>query len=270
MATSSKVGGRNTGPGLARLPVFALMLALGTGQAGAVGTEPVLPLPQADRLALEKSLGRGMVGKPVPAPVIADPARYLSLAAGAWTYRLAKGAAGHHEERYLWALERGGALPRWRYEAGSAEVGEVEGRADGSFFVTGILEVRDRALTRYDPPEPLLFQGWAPGQARRLRMGVKVFDPGDPGEPVHEGALDVTCHYLGAYRLEAPIGAHDAVLVKSTFDGKIGPASLHDVQYRFFAKDVGMLALVERREVSAFYLYNLHQDSAKLLASRPR
>jgi hypothetical protein len=272
MATSGGVGGYLTGPspGRPRLPVAWLWLALCAGQVGAAGTEPLLPLPQMDRLALDKSLGRGVVGKPVPAPVIADPAHYLSLAAGAWTYRLTKGAAGHREERYLWTSERGGVLPRWRYEAGSAEVGEVEGRDDGSFFVTGILEVRDRALTRYDPPEPLLFQGWAPGQERRLRMAVKVYDPDDLGEPVHEGALDVACQYVGAYRLEAPIGTYDAVLIKSTFSGKVGPASLHDVQYRFFAQGIGMLAHVERREVSAFYLYNLHQESAKLLAARPR
>ncbi len=254
----------------ARAPALVAIL-MRWGSAGAAETGPILPLPFADKLAIENSLGRGTVGKPVAAPVIADPSRYLAFAAGTWTYRVLKGPHGKTSERYEWSADPAGSEgARWRYDAGGEEIGYVEGRADGDFFLTGVREIRDNALTRYAPPEPLLLKGLVPGQELRLRMEVKVYDPDDQAEPVHEGALDVTYRYIGAYRLDLPIGARDAVLLKSTFSGKIGPAVLNDVQYRFFSLGVGMVALMERREVSAFYVYNLHMDVAKVLADRPK
>jgi hypothetical protein len=251
-----------------RLGLVAALLALPLAQAESAEPGPELPLPRGDRQTLEKSLGKGVVGKPVAAPVIADPSRYLALAAGAWTYRVVKGPHGRDSERYHWTAEPDGK--HWRYDAGGEEIGFVESGADGSFFLTGVQEIRDDALTRYAPAEPLLLKGLAPGQERRLRMAVSVYDPDEPNDPAHEGALDVAYRYVGAYRLAAPIGVHEAVLVKSTFSGKVGPAVLNDVQYRFFAPGIGLLAMTEQREVSAFYLYNLRMEVGKLLASRPQ
>lgn len=248
-----------------------LLMACMATPSLAAATDPVLPLPPADKQVIDQSLGRGVVGKPVPAPVIADPAHYLAFAPGAWTYQVRKGAHGKSTELYQWSADGHGPHgPSWRYNAGGEEIGFVEARGDGSLYLTGVREVRDDALTRYAPPEPLLLNGLAPGHEHRQRMAVRVYDPATPDEPLHEGELEVVYRYVGAYRLELPIGVHDAVLFKSTFNGHVGPATLSDVQYRFFAPGVGIVALMEKREVSAFVVYNLHLDVAKVLAGRPK
>lgn len=248
-----------------------LLAALAMMPPGAAAAEagPVLALPPADRAAIEHALGRGVLGKPVPAPVIADPAHYLAFAPGVWTYQIRTGAKGHPTEPYRWSHDgRGEQGPRWRYDAGGEETGFVESRADG-VYLTGVREIRDAATTRYAPPEPLLLKGLAPGQERRQRMKVRVYEDDGP-EPAHEGELDVVYRYLGAYRLTVPLGSFDAVVIKSSFAGRVGPAELDDVQYRFFAPGVGPVALMEKREVSAFVLYNLHLDVGKVLVSRPK
>jgi hypothetical protein len=100
-------------------------------------------------------------------------------------------------------------------------------------------------------------------------MAVKVYDLGHPDAVTHEGTIDVSCRYVGAYRVTVPVGTHDAVLIKWVFSGRVGPASFDDVQHRLFALDLGMLALIEKRDVSAFLIYNVHTKEGKVLAVRP-
>lgn len=252
-------------------PWCGVLAALSLLPVAAPRAEPaaVVPLPVQDRLAIEQSLGRGILGKPVAAPVIDDPARYLALVPGAWTYRLLKGPDAKHLERNLWTAtdqHRG----HWRHEVGDSEIAFLERQADGGYVITGLKDLKNAALTRYAPAEPFLLKGLAPQQERHFRMEVRVYDPDDPHELEHEGALAVSYRYLGAYRLDTPIGAHDAVLFKSTYSGQVGPAALNDVQYRFFVRDLGLVAMIERRQVSAFLVYNLGLEVAKLLVDRPQ
>ena len=47
------------------------------------------------------------------------------------------------------------------------------------------------------------------------------------------------------------------------------PAS-QDTQYRFFADNVGMVASVDKLDVSAFLLYKKHTKFGKLLTQAPQ
>jgi hypothetical protein len=115
-----------------------------------------------------------------------------------------------------------------------------------------------------------MLQGMAPGQERKEKLGVKVSDLSSPDDVNHEGSLDVNCRYIGAYKVNVPAGSFDAVLMKWTFKGKVGPASVDDTQYRFFAPDVGVVAAVEQLDVSAVLVYNRHKKVARVLAAKPR
>jgi hypothetical protein len=86
----------------------------------------------------------------------------------------------------------------------------------------------------------------------------------------HEGTLALTYSYLGAYRVNTPAGSYDAALIKWAYDGKIGPASVEDTQYRFFADKIGLVASVDKLDVSAFLLYKKHTKFGKLLTQAPR
>ena len=86
----------------------------------------------------------------------------------------------------------------------------------------------------------------------------------------HNGTLDVTYSYLGAYKVTTPAGAYDAALIKWAYKGKVGPAKVQDTQYRFFAPKVGMVASVDHLDVSAFLLYQKQTKFGKVLVRTPQ
>jgi hypothetical protein len=224
---------------------------------------PVLPLPEADRRTIERDLGQGILGDAVPAPVIANPADYLRLQPHTARYRVVEDGAASGAEPFRLVAEP----PGWRFRVGEQEEIFLKALADGSFVLTGIRQLEARALTRYDPPEPLLFQGLEPGGERKVSMGIRVYDEDEPDEVIHQGRLDMTFRYLGAYRLAVPAGGYDTVLMKSTFKGRVGPAALEDTQYRFFAPGVGLVATIEHRRLSALIFYRSELKVARLLES---
>ena len=124
-------------------------------------------------------------------------------------------------------------------------------------------------LTRYNPPEPLLIAGMNAGDSKALTMKVNVYDLSDPKDVEHKGSLDVTLTYVGAYRVTVPAGTFDAALLKWDFKGKIGPASVEDIQARFVAPGIGMVAAAEKRDVAAFLIYNDNTKVGKVLVQKP-
>ena len=89
---------------------------------------------------------------------------------------------------------------------------------------------------------------------------MKVYDLSDPQEVSYEGSLHLTYSYIGAFKVSVPAGEYEAALIKWDFKGKVGPASIEDTQYRFLANDVGAVAMIEKKNISAFLVY---QDDSK-------
>ncbi len=69
--------------------VGVVLAALLTAAVPAVSAADTIPLPQADRTALEQLLGSGVVGDPVAASPLA--AADIPLRAGTWTYQIVAG-----------------------------------------------------------------------------------------------------------------------------------------------------------------------------------
>ena len=107
------------------------------------------------------------------------------------------------------------------------------------------------------------------GDSKALTMKVNVYDLSDPKDVEHKGSLDVTLTYVGAYRVTVPAGTFDAALLKWDFKGKIGPASVEDIQARFVAPGIGMVAAAEKRDVAAFLIYNDNTKVGKVLVQKP-
>lgn len=248
---------------------FALvLLGVLSAQLAAAGTvDPGPDLAGPDRQVIADIAGADIIVGVLPAPRLSDPSQFLELDSPSLTYRVRDGAGRASEEPHRWeASARGRAGAVWRYRAGDAEIGQVERDADGSFVISGTEDLREKVLTRYQPAEPLLTKGLSPGEEHTRRMEVLVYDPAEPGEVLHRGSLDVAYRYLGAYRIKTPSGLHDAILTKSVIDGSIGPAHLHDIQYRFFARGVGIVATVEVRDVDAAVVYHSESRIARLLS----
>lgn len=237
---------------------------------GAAAASPgvLLPLAEQERAKIDRSLGPGVLGEAVAAQAIDEPEHYLDLTSVSRVYRIRSESGAQTEQRFhLTPVNAETGKPTWRYQQDGAENGFIEQEPDGSFVMTGVEDAETGAVTQYQPGEPLLLKGMKPGEERKLRMAVRVYDPASPSEIAHEGVLDVNYRYLGAYRLTLPAGTYDTVLTKSSFSGKVGPAHLEDTQYRFFAPGAGVVASIERRDVSAFLLYQAHLREARLLAA---
>lgn len=256
-----------------KLPLAFARAACGllwTGVVAAGPSDPTLELPAADRKVIEDVAGAGLIMAAIPAPRLSDPGQFLELGAAPRVYRVRDRENGEAEETHRWESSGVRRMPStWRYRAGDSEIGLVERSPDGSFVISGIEDLKEKALTRYQPAEPLLVQGLTPGEERTRRMDVQVYDPADATQVLHRGSVDVAHRYLGAYRIKTPSGLHDVILTRSVFDGSVGPAHLRDVQYRFFAKGIGIVATVEARDVTAAVIYHSEVRVARLLAARP-
>ncbi|WP_430232950.1 hypothetical protein [Nitrosomonas communis] len=252
--------------------VFVFMiLVLPGGFAQSAEDGSLLPLEKQDRLAIEKYLGKEVVGQAIPAPALVDTNRYVNMSAGNRNYRLVSGPdTGNIEHHRPTLLKQDANKTTWRYDTGARFIYYILGKEDGNYVVTGVTDNEEGVFIQYSPNKPFMLQGLAPGEQRNIQTEMKVFELSNPDKQIHTGILDIGYRYLGAYKVTVPAGSFDAVLIKWTFNGKVGPASLNDTQYRFFVADIGMIAAIEQMKVSATLLYKKQRKIAKVLVDKPK
>jgi hypothetical protein len=222
-----------------------------------------------EQALLTELLGRGALGAPVAGSPLT--ASFAPLRDGTWTYRIVGGDdKGRSEQHVVTRLQGDPSGADWRYAIGNDSVQLIKQTDDGSLVFVALEDLDEGVITRYAPPEPALLVGMAPGDSKSFSIGVKVAELSSPQDVTHEGKLDLTYSYLGAFKVNTPAGSYDAALLKWAYQGKIGPASVQDTQYRFFADGVGMVASVDKLDVSAFLLYKKHTKFGKLLAQAPQ
>jgi hypothetical protein len=226
-------------------------------------------LTGGEQAMLEEMLGQGVVGAPVKGSTLM--AEFAPLRDGTWTYQIVGGDdAGQTEQHHVSRLDRDKSGASWRYAVGDKALVFIKEMSDGSLTFVTEENSEQGVVTRYEPPEPGLLTGLAPGDSRTSSVAVAVSDLSDPSVVSHNGTLDVTYSYLGAYKVTTPAGSYDAALIKWAYKGKVGPAKVDDTQYRFFAPKVGMVASVDKLDVSAFLLYQKHSKFGKVLAQTPK
>jgi hypothetical protein len=230
------------------------------------GADPVMPLPEEDRQRLDDGLGRGVVGKAVPAPTIKDPAAFLGARNRSWTFRITDGDKMEEMETHTFSeFKEDSAGKTWKFAAGANSVSYLRTTNDGSMLLVSDEDRKEGVITRYSPPQPVWVANLKPGDVKRMRIDVKVYDLTDPKEVSHKGYFNMTYTYVGAYEVTVPAGRFNASLLKWEYKGEIGPASVEDVQYRFLAKGVGPTAVIEKLDVSAFLLYQNHTKCGMVL-----
>jgi hypothetical protein len=241
--------------------VWPLLLAPGGARGAALSAD--------EQAMLEELLGQGVIGEPVAGSTLTPS--FAPLRDGTWTYRIVGGKQkGQTEQHVVTRLERDASGASWRYAVGAKGIVFIKENEDGSLTFVTEENTDQGVVSRYEPAEPGLLAGLAPGDSKAFSVAVKVYDLSSPQDLAHEGALDVTYSYLGAYKITTPAGSYDAALIKWTYQGKVGPAKVDDTQYRFFADNVGMVASVDKLDVSAFLVYQDHTKFGKLLAQAPK
>lgn len=238
-----------------------------SSSAAAQSAGPTIPLSDADRTQLDALLGKGVVGEALPSAPLKDPDSYLPRHGRTLTYQVVMpGGKATIETHEITETTDPAFEPGWHYSVG--DVGEMYIQKDpaGGAFATVEKDLDNKALSRFTPGDPLVLTGIQPGQSVTTGHQVEVYDLSNLNEVSHSGSLDVTYSHLGTYRVTVPAGTFDAALVKWSYSGKIGPATIKDSQYRFLAPNVGMVAMIQIRSITALLIYNDHTKRGKLLA----
>ncbi len=228
----------------------------------------VLELTAKDREALAV-LGEGVVGKALPAAPLLDTALLMPLHESEWIYRITGAAKkGSRQQAAVSKTKgtRGEALWQRVLKGDATEFFELEGK--GIINLISETDLKQNVITRYTPTFPIMFDGMKPGETSQGETEVKVFDLQDPTHLKYQGRLKVTHTYVGAYELTVPAGKYETVLIRSSYVGKVGPAHVVDGGYAFYAKNVGIVASVERMHVTAFLFYNKRNKTPKVLVKK--
>jgi hypothetical protein len=230
-----------------------------------------IPLPDEDRKILDEFLGQGVVGKAIAGKPLAEPLKFVPLLNTTWRYKMTSGdLKGQLVDHAFHQLERDPSGATWKAQIGTTDELFLRKTETNDVEFVSHPELDTGLITAYEPPAPLLVRGMQPGQKSSKTFGVKVYYMNEPGNIKHTGSLELTLHYVGAYEVTTPAGKFEAVLIKSYYKGKVGPAKVDDVQYRFLAENVGVVAMIEDKKVSAYLLYKDYTKIGKVLAEMPQ
>jgi len=233
------------------------------------GDYPPRPLADDDRRTLNEYLGDDVVGQSVSAPALAHGLNdLLSLNNGiAWRMRVISGKGrGTEQKGVAGILSRPNDNTRFRFDTGDGR-NVLYGQLDpkGNLLCYASQDNQEGVISRFTPAQPIFLADIAPGEIRKYTSNISVADLSQPDVETHSGKLDIEFTYLGAYRLRVPAGTIDAVLVRTRLTGKVGPATVQDTIYRFFAKNSGPVAMVETEDVSAVLIYHEKTRVGKVL-----
>jgi hypothetical protein len=247
---------------------LGLVLAVLVGSTAPLAIAAPIALPDADRTALEQLLGKGVIGDPVEGKPLA-PAD-IPLQEGSWTYKVVGGnKKGSTEVDALSQLKRDGTGASWKIVTGPKDLAFIQRSDDDNTDILSEQDTDQGVITRFLPAEPILINGMEPGTSKTMTIGVKVYDLSSPDEVSHTGSLNLEYSYVGAYKVTVPAGSYDAALLKWVYDGSVGPASVKDTQYRFVAKDVGIVASIDKKKISAVLFYHDNSNTGKVLVKGP-
>ncbi len=223
-------------------------------------------LARDDRRNLEELLGEGVVGAAVPGNPLSDSDRVFDFADGEWTFRFESGKRkGETEQVRFKRLKRDNTGRRGQLEIGSKDVLFLRRDESGNILVTSEQDLDENVITRYEPPEFFYASDVPPGGSKTRKIAVKVFDLHHPDHLAYTGELDLTYRYLGVYRVKLPGGSYDAALLRWDYSGKVGPAKIEDFQYRLLVPGVGVVAMIEKKNITAVLVYRDHSKSGRVL-----
>ena len=226
----------------------------------------VLPLAPADQKQIEALLGTKVILSALPARPLLPATGYMPQNAHQMTFTVQeKGKKPHTETHVITAADREKDGGDQQYEIKSVERMVFDDLGQDK-VVTREYDYDRSVVSTFTPGEPLILAGLRPGESRSSQIDVTVADIDKPTKIDFRGNLDVTYTNLGRFKVHVPAGDYDADLVRWTYTGDIGPASIETAQYRFIAENAGMVAMVQWRSISAVLIYHEKSRVGKMLS----
>lgn len=244
----------------------ALAIGLALIAASSVAKAEPIPLSDSDRENIETYLGKGVVGEAVEGNPIGDAGKFFSFENRSWVVEFSSGdRKGETETQSFEKLKRDAEGTTGRYTAGGDRVLYMLRNENGDISITSEQDTKQGVVSHFSPAQPIYVGHLDPGQSQTAKIDVKVYDLSSPDELAHEGYLDLTLTYVGAYKVTVPAGAYDAALLRWEYKGKVGPANIEDTQYRFLVETVGSVAMIEQKSISAMLIYHDNSKYGKVL-----
>ena len=250
--------------------VIFLATALTSSPIAQAGDAAVIPLPPDVAKDLEL-LGKGVVGKALPAPPIMDVHEYANLGPGTWEFKIVSGGKDGKEvrsEHYTKLPGKDGAVV-WKRTIGTEFVEYMRIDANHDFGKHHEDDLDVGYSSRFLPGVVWLGKTKA-GETRTIESKIESFKTDRPDHISYHGKLIAKLSYVGQYEVTTPAGTWPAALMRAEFDIKVGPAKVTDTAYTFFAQGVGTIAEIETTHVSALLIYHASTKVAKVLKSYPK
>jgi hypothetical protein len=251
--------------GLTACLLFTLVFVSSAGDARAQGA--VLPLPPTDQQKLTKHLGAGVVGAALPSERISDASSYFPLKEKTFVFQVTSGSnTGNTQNLVLKKTHRPGGASSWRFNFAPSLAGFISLTSSGDLMMSAVSDVDEGVIAVTTPANPFVLTGMKPGESRSFRQKVSVNYLDDPTKRDWGGNLKATYTYVGTYKVTVPAGTFNAILIRFGYRGKVGPANVVYTAWYFFARDVGLIAMVNQEDVTAFLIYHNDTTIGKVLA----
>ena len=245
--------------------VVALAFVSSAGQARAQGA--VLPLPPDDQQKLAANLGAGVVGAALPSETITSASAYFPLNEKTFVFQVTSGSnTGNTQNLVLKKARRPGGTESWRFNFAPSLAGFLRPTKGGDLIMPAISDVDEGVIVVTTPANPFVLTGMKPGASSSFRQKVAVNYLDDPTKRDWGGRLNATYTYVGTYDVTVPAGTFPSILIRFAYKGKVGPADVVYTAWYFFARDVGLVAMVNLEDVSAFFIYHNDTTTGKVLA----
>jgi hypothetical protein len=219
-----------------------------------------------ERQVLVNFWGKGVVGDPVPGVTIQDGSAWFGLAKKKETWRMSFGPQKGKEIEITLAPKEGDEKGKsWRKTVGKDLSVFLDKTALGGIRVTSKLNSERGTITKFTPGLPQVLSGLKPGQTDSSKFKVGVFDFSHPDHLKHEGTLELEFSHLGNYEVVVPAGRFEAALLKWNLSGRVGPAKIVDLQYKLLVKGRGVVAAIDRNDLTAGVFHKEHKKSARVL-----
>lgn len=213
------------------------------------------------------TFGEGVI-TPVPGKVTVKGAiEYLGLMPGKTNYQIVSGdSKGTMIERNV--QPKAGESGTFTVTRGKEQTLTITSGKKGA-FASQEVSASTSSLSTFDPSEPILIEGASTGSPVKSTIKVAVHDVSKPDVVTHSGSLKSTFEVLGGFKVKTTTGSYDTIGVRVKYEGTVGPASVSDESYAFFAKGVGPVAMLNRSQVSAFLIYNKQVKQSMVLVVPP-
>ena len=251
-----------------RLFPYWVVLLVCSGGPNAQAADSRIPLTPEIRKKVAL-LGEGVVGDPLPARAIKDPARLYHLRAGTWQYRMTYGTdLGKLQTVTVERVAGSDPGSTWKLEVGHKDIQQLRVTLQHEVEKLSQVDLASERLVVYRPAL-VLTPGIRPGETKSVKTHVTSYRTDSPDEREYKGLLDYQTTYVGAYRVNTPAGSFDARLLIHRYDMSIGPATVEYESLAFYADEVGKVAEVVSEKVRALFVYRRTSEAAKVLFKVP-